>query len=309
MKQIWSENLKDIVMKLLCGLAIGVGFVLPGVSGGVIAISMGLYERMLSAIRNIFSEFKRSLRFLLPIGVGGVAGVLLTSNVLKLIIERHESETLALFCGFVLGSLPTLYEETRKGGRRKPRLRDVLAALCGLLFVLLFEFLDTSATAEAAATAGQALPPLLAMLGGAVLAIGVVIPGLSSSFLLVYLGLYKSILNAIASVYLPTLFFAGLGFALAAALLILLVNYLLRRFHIVSYFAIMGIAVGSMGLIVPDVLRGFRWLCIPLLLLGLGLGLLQSLRQIRRTRRASLSAAGQEDDGNGEASLESSTLL
>ena len=57
MKQIWSGNLKDIVMKLLCGLAIGVGFVLPGVSGGVIAISMGLYERMLSAIRNIFSEF------------------------------------------------------------------------------------------------------------------------------------------------------------------------------------------------------------------------------------------------------------
>ena len=90
---------------------------------------------------------------------------------------------------------------------------------------------------EAAATAGHALPPLLAALAGAVLAIGVVIPGLSSSFLLVYLGLYKSILFAIAEIYIPTLFFAGVGFVIAAALLIFLMHYVLVRFHRISYFA------------------------------------------------------------------------
>ena len=139
-------------MKILCGVAIGIGFVLPGVSGGVIAISMGLYERMVNAIRELLKlrGIKRNVIFLLPLGIGGVIGVLLTSNVLKLIIEQHEAEVLALFCGFVLGSLPTLYEETKKGGGHRLRMRDAAAALCGLLFVLLFEFLDTSATAEAA---------------------------------------------------------------------------------------------------------------------------------------------------------------
>lgn len=305
--------MNGIFVKILCGVAIGIGFVLPGVSGGVIAISMGLYERMVNAIRELLKlrGIKRNVIFLLPLGIGGVIGVLLTSNVLKLIIEQHEAEVLALFCGFVLGSLPTLYEETKKGGGRRLRMRDAAAAVCGLLFVLLFEFLDTSATAEAAATAGHALPPLLAALAGAVLAIGVVIPGLSSSFLLVYLGLYKSILFAIAEIYIPTLFFAGVGFVIAAALLIFLMHYVLVRFHRISYFAILGIAVGSVLLIVPNIVQGFSWLCIPLFLAGSALGLLQSLHEIRKNRaEAEKNADPQETDETQKAtSVESDTTV
>lgn len=279
-------------MKILCGAAVGVGFVLPGVSGGVIAISMGLYERMLSAIKQMltfsWSKIKESFLFLLPIGIGGAVGVLLTSNVLKIVIEQHEAEVLALFCGFVLGSIPTLFEETR-GGRQKDghcpiRVKDVLLVVGGFLFAVLFGLLDTSATAEAAAVAGHRLPPLLGLFAGAVLSIGVVIPGLSSSFLLVYLGLYRAILVAIAELYIPTLFFAAVGFGLAALLLVLLMHRLLERHHTASYFAIIGVAVGSMMLILPQILKGFTFLCIPLLLIGAAVGLAQSVWQIRRTR-------------------------
>lgn len=286
-------------MKILCGAAVGVGFVLPGVSGGVIAISMGLYEKMLAAIKQMltvsWSKIKESILFLLPIGIGGVIGVLLTSNVLKMVIEQHEAEVLALFCGFVLGSIPTLFEETMDGknGERRLRLRakDVLLIIGGFLFAVLFGLLDTSATAEAAAVSGHRLPPLLALFAGAVLSIGVVIPGLSSSFLLVYLGLYRAILVAIAELYIPTLFFAGIGFGLAALLLVLLMHRLLERHHAASYFAIIGVAVGSMVLILPQILKNFTFFCIPLLLIGVAVGLAQSVWQIRRARAAQAQSA------------------
>jgi len=242
-----------------------------------------------------WSKIKESILFLLPIGIGGVIGVLLTSNVLKMVIEQHEAEVLALFCGFVLGSIPTLFEETMDGknGERRLRLRakDVLLIIGGFLFAVLFGLLDTSATAEAAAVSGHRLPPLLALFAGAVLSIGVVIPGLSSSFLLVYLGLYRAILVAIAELYIPTLFFAGVGFGLAALLLVLLMHRLLERHHAASYFAIIGVAVGSMVLILPQILKNFTFFCIPLLLIGVAVGLAQSVWQIRRARAAQAQSA------------------
>lgn len=277
-------------MKILCGAAIGVGFVLPGVSGGVIAISMGLYEKMLAAIKRCFTfswkAIKESFFFLLPIGIGGLIGVLLTSNALKLVIEQHEPEVLALFCGFVLGSIPTLFEETRQASapRAKLSVKTVLLIAAGFVFAVLFGLLDTSATAEAAATAGHRLPPMLAMLAGAVLSLGVVIPGLSSSFLLVYLGLYRAILISIAELYIPTLFFTAVGFGIAALLLVLLMHKLLEKHHAASYAAIIGIALGSMVLILPQIFSGFTFLCIPLLIVGAAFGLWQSIWQIRRSR-------------------------
>lgn len=284
-------GLKNFLAKVLSGVVIGIGFVLPGASGGVIAISLGLYEKMLAAIRNVLSEFKKSVMFLLPIGIGGVIGVLLTSNVLKLVIETQEAAVLSLFCGFVLGSIPTLFEETRRDGRLFVGPKDAILMLCGFGFAVLFGLLDTTATVEAAAAAGCALPPLLAMLAGAVLAVGVVVPGLSSSFLLVYLGLYRAILVSIAELYLPTLFFAGVGGALAALLLILLMHVLLQKYHAASYFTVIGIAVGSMMLILPQIRSGFSIACILLLLLGVSLGLWQSLWQIRRSRAAERAEA------------------
>ena len=286
-------------MKILCGAAIGVGFVLPGVSGGVIAISMGLYEKMLAAIKRAltlsFKAIKESFLFLLPIGIGGLIGVLLTSNVLKLVIEQHEPEVLALFCGFVLGSIPTLFEETRQHDRPLLRGKDALLILGGFLFAVLFGLLDTSATTEAAATAGHKLPPMLALFAGAVLSIGVVIPGLSSSFLLVYLGLYRAILVSIAELYIPTLFFAALGFGIAALLLVLLMHRLLERHHAGSYFSIIGVAVGSMVLILPQIMKGFTFWCIPLLIIGAAVGLFQSWWQIRRSRAESVSEESPQD--------------
>ena len=277
-----GNELGDFFRKILCGIAVGIGCVLPGVSGGVIAISMGLYEKMLSALTNLLKKFKENFLFLLPIGIGCVIGILSTSNILKIVIQTHEAEMFSLFCGFVLGSLPTLFEEIRENGKYNIKPKDIMTivlAFCALIVIEIF-----TPSAESSGAADPRLSPMVAMIGGAVLGIGIVIPGLSSSFLLVYIGLYKQIIEAIADLYIPTLFFAGIGFVVGAALEVLLMRFLLKRFHRVSYFAIIGITLGSMTLIIPDIMRGFTWWCIPLCIIGIVFGLWQSLRQIRLQR-------------------------
>lgn len=184
-----NGRVKQFFQKILCGVAIGVGFVLPGVSGGVLAVSMGLFEPMIEAIKGILKRFKESFLYLLPIGLGGVAGVLLTSIILKAVIARYEAETLCLFIGFMLGSLPTLWHESLTERHPGFRAKDLLFMLAGFAFMMIFMFLDTSGTAAQAALAGRALPIPLALGAGAVMAVGIIVPGLSCSFLLEYQGM------------------------------------------------------------------------------------------------------------------------
>lgn len=289
--------MKDFLYRAICGLVIGIGGVLPGVSGGIMAISMGLYEKMMSAIGHFFSNIKQNILFLLPVAIGGGLGILLTSNALKAVLETYEAPVLALFCGLVLGSIPDLYVEARAdGGFRK---RHVAAFLCGLAFVLLFAFGESSVTDNS--TVGD-LNVLTSLIAGGVLSIGVVIPGVSSSFLLIYIGLYNAVLATIAGVMdLSILFTKGLGAALqnladqivpllcmavgfgAVALLIIKgVNAMLKKHHALSYTAIIGFVVGSVVLISPRMANGFHWTCIPLFLAGLATSLLECRAHARR---------------------------
>ncbi|MDO4493453.1 MAG: DUF368 domain-containing protein [Clostridia bacterium] len=275
------EKLRSVWKKIACGIAIGVGFVLPGVSGGVLAVSMGLFEPMVEAIKNLLKQFKESFRFLFPIGVGGVIGVLLTSSVLKVVIESYEAEMLSLFIGFMLGSIPVLWAETLTERHPGFRWKDLLFMLAGFAFTMTLMTLDNSKAATVAESVGRALPIPLALQAGAVMAVGIIVPGLSCSFLLEFLGLYKSVVIAIADIYIPTLFFMGVGFILPAIFMIVLISFLFKRYRAPSYTTIIGISVGSMALIVPSVLKGFSWWCVPLLIAGLAAGLWQSRRELK----------------------------
>jgi len=286
-----QSRMKSILYRIICGVVMGIGGVLPGVSGGILAISLGIYEKMMLAIGSLFRNFRENFRYLLPLGIGGVIGILLTSNVLSLLIARYEMQLLSLFTGLVLGSLPELYAEVRLDGPKlKPK--HIIAALLGLGFVLLFALGESSVVGNAEVT--QLTIPG-ALIAGAVLSVGTIIPGISSSFILVYLGLYPAVLAAIASVIdFKTLAssgiaaaFASLGehflpltamvaaFGLVAILIIKLVNRMLRRHHATSYAAVIGFVVGSVALVLPNILAKFTWACPVFFLGGLGLSLLE----------------------------------
>ena len=314
-----NNRLKSILYRVVSGIVMGIGCVLPGVSGGILAISLGIYETMMRAIGNLFRRFRQNFRYLLPLGAGIVIGILLTSNILNLVIARYETQLLSLFTGLVLGSLPGLTAEVRLDGPKlKPK--HIIAAVLGLSFVLLFA-LGESRVGGSTEITELTIPG--ALIAGAVLSFGTIIPGISSSFILVYLGLYPAVIAAITSVLdLKTLASAGFGamvanlgahmlpllamtaaFGLVAVGIIKLVNRMLRRHHATSYAAIIGFVLGSIGLIVPNILQSFRWTSLIFFALGLALSVLERRIKTRITAQTDAEIVHQEDaenDGKAE---------
>lgn len=286
-----DNSFKSILYRLICGVVMGVGGVLPGVSGGILAISLGIYEKAMSAIGNFLKNAKDNFRYLFPLAIGVGVGILLTSNVLTMVINRYEVQLLSLFTGLVLGSLPELLAEV-KHNTPKIRWKHVLAAVLGLGFVLLFA-LGESSVATNNETAMLTIPG--ALIAGAVLSVGTVIPGISSSFILVYLGLYPAVIAAIASVmdfnslasggipavlaklsgsFLPLLAMTAM-FAVVSLGIIKIVNRMLKRHHAMSYAAVVGFVVGSVALVLPNLLSKLTWACPILFAAGLALTLLE----------------------------------
>lgn len=272
-------------------MVMGIGGVLPGVSGGILAISLGLYEQMMLAIGNFFRNWKQNFRFLLPLVLGGGVGILLTSNVLSIVIERYEIQLLSLFTGLVLGSLPELYSEVKRSAKTI-RWKHILAAIIGLAFVLLFA-LGESRVSENTETAVLTIPG--ALVSGAILSVGTVIPGISSSFILVYIGLYPAVIAAIASVLdfssllsggiagalaklsgsIVPLLLMALMFALCSLLIIKIVNRVLKRHHALAYAAVIGFVVGSVALVLPNIISEITWACPIFFVAGLALSVLE----------------------------------
>ena len=287
--------MKLFLKRVVCGIVIGIGAVLPGVSGGIIAVSMGLYEGMIRAINGFFSAIRKNFLFLLPIGIGGVIGVGATVLGLTRVLELYETAVLALFCGLVLGTIPSLYDEARGDDRFKKRY--VVSAVLGLSMILLFALLESRVTTNEKVTE---LTVLTAILAGAVISVGVVIPGISSSFLLIYLGWYMAFLKAIESIDIKLIFFLCVGFGLMALLLIRIVAYMLKRHHATSFFAIIGFVVGSVALIIPSVLQGLSWSTPLLFFAGLAISVLEGYYKARREAKKAAAAA--------EAALEEAQL-
>lgn len=283
--------MKSILFRAICGFVIGIGAVLPGVSGGILAISLGVYENMMLAIGNLFHGFKKNLKYLLPLGIGGVIGILLTSNVLSLLVARYEVQLLSLFTGLVLGSLPELFAEVRLDGPKLSR-KHIVAALLGLGFVLLFALGEFTTIGNAEVTE-LTIPG--ALIAGAVLSVGTIIPGISSSFILVYLGLYPVVIATIAGVldlkllatsgigaviqnlgahFLPLVAMVG-AFGLVSIIIIKFVNRMLRRHHATSYAAVIGFVLGSIALVLPNIISKITWACPLFFLAGLALSVLE----------------------------------
>ncbi len=263
-----NGKIKNFIKRMLAGLVIGIGGIIPGVSGGILAVSMGLYKPMLDAVGGFFKFPKKSFLFLLPLVIGGAVGLLSMSNVVEWALESYEIPVMCLFFGLVAGGIPSLIREANSQGGFKKKY--IFSALIGAAFIGLLSLAERS-------LAGTETLPFnywTAMIIGGVLAFGTVIPGISTSFILIFLGLYKPFLSCVntstsVSLILSAisgnqaaaaewggaivhLLFAALGFAAVALILILFVRKMLEKYHGYAYYAILGFLVMSMLLIFPN---------------------------------------------------------
>ncbi len=234
-------------LHLAVGVVIGIGGVLPGVSGGVMAVSLGLYRPMIDAIAGFFKAPKKNFLFLLPVALGAGLGFLLGAVVLSRLMKRWYVEVMWLFLGLVAGGIPSfLHEANERGFKRRYLIATVLGA--ALASLLLFFRQEGTALPDV-----ERLTPLMAVLAGAIVAVGTVIPGISTAFILMFMGWYRPMMDAFASFDVVTVLFLGIGAAGCFVGTVKAARWLFDRFHGWAYYAVLGFLIVSAALILPEV--------------------------------------------------------
>ena len=182
------------IINLVKGFFIGIAFIIPGLSGGTLAIYLGVYQPLLHAISNIFKDFKKHFLFLLPIGIGIVFSIVLFAKLLGLFLNLNSFITLLFFIGLLLGGLKQLTKQIQE----KPQKWSFYLAfvafsiVLGLFLMEQFSSLDTNPTTLIPMSIGNTF--LLIFLG-ALTATTMIVPGVSGSALLMVLGFYTAIVT------------------------------------------------------------------------------------------------------------------
>lgn len=256
----------NFLWDLVKGIIIGMGAVAPGVSGGTFAVILGVYDKLTDAIANIFINFKKKLVTLFPLGIGIGIGVLLFSRVMKYLFEYHEFQVKFLFIGLMVGTLPSVFNAANKKGFRRLYLIPFLLTFS---IAIIFMILEKSVID----VIPEANPSLLALVTyGVIIGFGTIVPGVSSSFILMYIGAYEILLDGIVGLDFMVLIPVGLGFGLSILLFAKIIFYLFKRFYGYTYYTVLGLVMGSILTIVPvvsfnqDLLLG-----IGLCVIGMGL--------------------------------------
>ena len=189
--------MKELINQLLRGVVIGVANIIPGVSGGTMMVSMGVYDTLIHCITHLFKEFKKSILTLLPYGIGMLAGILAFASIIHWGLENYPLPTNTLFIGLILGGLGPLLKKIDK---KEINAAAVIAfiALFALIIWLGFQNKDSIQNAE---TIDMNVGQMLIMLVMGVIASGtMIIPGVSGSLVLMLLGYYKAVTGALKTV-------------------------------------------------------------------------------------------------------------
>lgn len=231
----------------LKGIAIGAGAILPGISSGVLCVIFGLYEKLINSVLNIFKDFKTNFKFLLPIGLGGVTGILLFGKILKYLFNSFPMQTKFAFIGLIIGCIPILFKKanSKKGFRLHYLLFLIIAFAIGSFSILLEPFLENNLMYEANNSF------LFLIIAGIFMSIGIVVPGVSSSVILMTFGVYYEYLDAISTLNFNILIPLAIGIILGGYLFLKIIKYLLENYFPETFYAIIGFVLGSVLILYP----------------------------------------------------------
>ena len=227
----------------LKGIIVGIGGIAPGLSGSVLLVIFGLYQKTINAIGTIFKDFKKNLMFLIPLFAGFGVGVLLFSKIVDFLLNNFEMQTRFTFLGLIIGTIPLFYKEVKKEGfNKKYYIVMLISAIAG---IALFSF-------------NKDLFPVItdpnlfqSVLLGFAVAGSSIVPGVDSAVILSTLGLYELYVGSIADFNLSILIPAAFGLGIGVLVISFLMNKLLSKFYTVTFSIIFGLFLS----IIPNVLN------------------------------------------------------
>lgn len=239
-----ERGLNRWLTRLLKGIAVGIGFILPGLSGGVLAVIFKIYDPMIKFLANIRHRFIDNVRYFIPVGLGGVAGVVLFAYVVDAAFGRFAAQFVCLFIDFVIGTFPSLYRTAGEQGRRAKHLAIMFVAAAAIFaLMMLGGQLDL-----------QVAPSIPVWFGsGALIGLGVIVPGMSPSNFLIYFGLYDKMAAGIKDFDFAVIIPLFIGLVACVLLFAKAINWMFKQHYAGMYHFILGTVIGSSLAIFPTV--------------------------------------------------------
>ena len=291
-------GMKNLINQFLRGVVIGVANIIPGVSGGTMMVSMGVYDTLIHCITHLFKEFKKSVKTLLPYAVGMLVGIVALASVIDWGLENYALPTNALFIGLILGGLKPLL---KKIDVKKINAAAVIAfiALFALIIWMGFQKKDSIQNAD---TIDMNLGQMLVMVFIGVIASGtMIIPGVSGSLVLMLLGYYKAVTGALKTFAsaLVHVDFAAMGQPLLMLLPFLigivlgifgvakLIEWLTQRYPTVTFCGVLGLVVASpISLLLQTSMEGVTFGLVVISVVTFALGFIAAYLLDRNSKDA-----------------------
>lgn len=272
-----------MMKQILQGMVVGIANIIPGVSGGTMMVAMGLYDRLIHAITHLKSEFKESMKLLIPIFAGAGIAIIALSRLFEFLLATWPIPTNFAFCGLIAGSLPFIFKKV-KG--HKVTVSKIIPFLIFFGVVILMALLGE--TGEASADVSFGFVNVLKLFGvGVVAAATMVVPGVSGSMMLMLLGYYDTILKAINDFVDALVKFDmgglatgvgilapfGIGVVIGIFLIAKLIEFIFSKAEIHAYYGIIGLILASpIAILMKTDWSGFSVLMIGISILTFGLG-------------------------------------
>lgn len=237
-----KSGIGEIIMRLIHGAFIGLGAVLPGISGGVLCVVFGVYRPIMELLSHPFKAIKKHAKLLIPVVIGIGVGFLAISKLLGFLLNKYPDPSVCLFVGLIAGMLPSLFREAGQKGRSKGSFISL-----GICFVVVLALLLglNAVNVKIEPNFGWYI------FCGFCIALSVIAPGMSFSTLLMPLGLYTPLVEGIGNLDFSVLIPAGIGGLITVILLAKAIDTLMNRHYSVAFHGIIGIVIAATIVIIP----------------------------------------------------------
>lgn len=247
---------KDRLFLFLKGFILGVANIIPGVSGGTLAVSLGIYENILSSVSHFFKNVKDNIAYLLPIGLGLVVALISTSKLITYALDNFKAQTIFLFIGLIYGGTSLLMRKIRGKGNTL----NYAIFIITFLIVLGLNFVKKNLITISFSNMGI-IDYLLLCLMGFIASSCMVIPGVSGSFILMIFGYYEKIINTVSNLTnfkeltnnLLILVPFGIGVVIGIVFIARLITLLIKKYETKTYFGIMGFVLSSVVILILQI--------------------------------------------------------
>ncbi len=246
--------MKETIILMIKGFIMGIANIIPGVSGGTLALTLGIYENFIGAISHFFSKLKENIKFLLPVFIGMGLSILTMSSVIDSSFKHFPVPTTLFFMGLVIGGVPLLKKKVANSKEKKQISSYVIMLLTfALVIFLAIAPILFSGFKEANFNNLNMSGYILLFLVGAIAAATMIIPGVSGSLVLMLLGYYFPVVKTIKalahlkniSTNLVVLVIFGLGVLVGIVMVAKLIEFLLKKYEAKTYFGVLGFILAS----------------------------------------------------------------